>query len=328
MEPIVVEVTRGAVVEARHVVHAVAVRDGRVELAAGDPGLVTFLRSSAKPIQALPVVRARPGARRRAGRARLRLARRATRAARGRPPDARGRARAAEDDLECGAGPSAGRAQLLRQARRLPRALPGRGLADRGLSARPITRVSERCSSEVAAAAEVDPASIARRRGRLRRADVCLDAGACAHAFARLPSLEGGDRVVRAMRANPELLAGPVAADALLIRRAGRLGGEGRRRRALVRRVRGRPRRRAQGRGRRVPRDRAGAPTVLDRLGIESCGDRRRSGREKLTASRSGASGSPRREHLEQRRKIIEDRLSSPFPNAERRVYDAPPRRV
>ena len=44
----------------RHVVHAVAVRDGRVELAAGDPALVTFLRSSAKPIQALPVVRARP----------------------------------------------------------------------------------------------------------------------------------------------------------------------------------------------------------------------------------------------------------------------------
>ena len=60
MEPIVVEATRGAVVEARHLVHAVAVRDGRVELAAGDPGLVTFLRSSAKPIQALPVVRARP----------------------------------------------------------------------------------------------------------------------------------------------------------------------------------------------------------------------------------------------------------------------------
>ena len=60
MDAIVVEVTRGSVVEARHVVHAVAVRDGRIELAAGDPGLVTFLRSSAKPIQALPVVRARP----------------------------------------------------------------------------------------------------------------------------------------------------------------------------------------------------------------------------------------------------------------------------
>ena len=60
MSPIVVEATRGDVVEARHVVHAVAVRDGGIELAAGDSGLVTFLRSSAKPLQALPVVRARP----------------------------------------------------------------------------------------------------------------------------------------------------------------------------------------------------------------------------------------------------------------------------
>ena len=60
MEPIVVEVTRGEVVEARHIVHAVAVRGGRVELSAGDASLVTYLRSSAKPIQALPVVRARP----------------------------------------------------------------------------------------------------------------------------------------------------------------------------------------------------------------------------------------------------------------------------
>jgi len=50
VEPIVVEASRDGVVEARHVVHAVAVRDGRVELAAGDPGLVTFLRSSAKPM--------------------------------------------------------------------------------------------------------------------------------------------------------------------------------------------------------------------------------------------------------------------------------------
>ena len=56
----VVEVTRGAVVEARHVVHAVAVRDGRIELAAGNTQLLSFLRSSAKPLQALPVVRARP----------------------------------------------------------------------------------------------------------------------------------------------------------------------------------------------------------------------------------------------------------------------------
>jgi L-asparaginase II len=33
-----------------------------------------------------------------------------------------------------------------------------------------------------------------------------------------LPSLEGGQRVVAAMRAHPDMLRGPVAADALLIR--------------------------------------------------------------------------------------------------------------
>ena len=58
--PIQVEVTRGGVVEAVHTVHAVAVRDGRIVAEAGDPRLVTFLRSSAKPLQALPLVRARP----------------------------------------------------------------------------------------------------------------------------------------------------------------------------------------------------------------------------------------------------------------------------
>ena len=59
-EPITVAVRRGDIVEARHTVHAVAVRDGAVVAEAGDGGLVTFMRSSAKPIQALPVVRARP----------------------------------------------------------------------------------------------------------------------------------------------------------------------------------------------------------------------------------------------------------------------------
>ena len=60
MTPIVVEATRGDVVEASHRVHAVAVSDGRIVESCGDPMLVTFFRSSAKPIQALPVVRARP----------------------------------------------------------------------------------------------------------------------------------------------------------------------------------------------------------------------------------------------------------------------------
>src|SRR5207245_7256948 len=60
VEPIRVAVRRGGTVESVHRVHAVAVRDGEVIAEAGDRSLVTFFRSSAKPIQALPLVRAWP----------------------------------------------------------------------------------------------------------------------------------------------------------------------------------------------------------------------------------------------------------------------------
>src|SRR5438093_3334536 len=58
-EPIRVTVLRGDTVESAHRVHAVAVRNGQVVASAGDPDLVTFMRSAAKPIQALPLARAR-----------------------------------------------------------------------------------------------------------------------------------------------------------------------------------------------------------------------------------------------------------------------------
>jgi L-asparaginase II len=52
-------VRRGAILECVHEVHAVAVRDGTVLAAAGDPSRPASLRSSAKPIQALLLARAR-----------------------------------------------------------------------------------------------------------------------------------------------------------------------------------------------------------------------------------------------------------------------------
>jgi L-asparaginase II len=58
-EPIRVTAVRGDTVESVHTVHAVAVRDGEVVASAGDPDFVTFMRSAAKPIQALPLARAR-----------------------------------------------------------------------------------------------------------------------------------------------------------------------------------------------------------------------------------------------------------------------------
>ena len=52
-----VEATRGAVVETRHRVHAAVVDSaGRRVAQAGDPGLVTYWRSGAKPFQALPLL--------------------------------------------------------------------------------------------------------------------------------------------------------------------------------------------------------------------------------------------------------------------------------
>jgi len=52
-----VEAVRGTLVESRHRVSiAVVDADGALRAAAGDPDLVTYFRSSAKPIQALPIV--------------------------------------------------------------------------------------------------------------------------------------------------------------------------------------------------------------------------------------------------------------------------------
>jgi L-asparaginase II len=56
VDAINVAVTRGALVESRHVVHAVVVRDGEVAESWGDPDVVSFVRSAAKPLQALPLV--------------------------------------------------------------------------------------------------------------------------------------------------------------------------------------------------------------------------------------------------------------------------------
>jgi L-asparaginase II len=53
-----VEVVRGAIRESRHRVHAAVVdSDGRLRAWVGDPDLVTYFRSGAKPFQAVPLVR-------------------------------------------------------------------------------------------------------------------------------------------------------------------------------------------------------------------------------------------------------------------------------
>jgi L-asparaginase II len=57
MHESVVEVVREGLVESRHRVHAAIVdSEGRLRASVGDPELETFVRSAAKPFQALPIV--------------------------------------------------------------------------------------------------------------------------------------------------------------------------------------------------------------------------------------------------------------------------------
>ncbi len=58
--PLSVVVERGGVVEARHLVHAVAVRSGGGVESRGDPDRLTPMRSVAKPLQALPLAAEEP----------------------------------------------------------------------------------------------------------------------------------------------------------------------------------------------------------------------------------------------------------------------------
>jgi L-asparaginase II len=214
--PIVVEVTRGELVEARHLVHAVAVRDGRIELAAGDPQLVTFLRSSAKPIQALPVVRARPElddaqvallcASHLATTEQLDVVRRIL-----------ADAPATEGDLECGAEPariahncSGKHAGLLALCRAEGWDIAGYRLPDHACQRAML--------AEVARAAEIDPSSITLAVDGCGVPTFALTLERAAHAFTVWPRLDGGERVARSMQTKPGLLRGPVAADVLLIR--------------------------------------------------------------------------------------------------------------
>jgi L-asparaginase II len=57
MNPITVAVERGGTVESRHRVHAARVEGDKLSESWGDAELTTFMRSAAKPLQALPLVR-------------------------------------------------------------------------------------------------------------------------------------------------------------------------------------------------------------------------------------------------------------------------------
>ena len=196
---------------------------------AGDPGLVTFFRSSAKPIQALQLVRARPDlddrlvaiacASHRAEPAQIEAVR-ALLAAGG----------VTEDDLEVGlqegrppepiyhncSGKHAGMLAVCR-ARGWPTA--GYRLPEHPLQQAILAEVTEAAGRTPATG--TDHCSVV---------TFALPLEVMAGVFSRLGEREGSDRILAAMRAHPELIGGEGSLDTQLDAVASGLAGEGRRR--------------------------------------------------------------------------------------------------
>jgi L-asparaginase II len=206
-------------VESRHRAHAVAVQDGAVIAEAGDGGLVTFMRSSAKPIQALPLSRATPELEEEA----LAIACASHQALAEQLDAVRlllAAAPAGEDELECGpAGHpperinhncSGKHAGMLALCRAHGWDSPGYRLADHPCQRAMLT--------EVARAADVAEDELATAVDGCGVVTFALPLERMALAFARLERLDGGDRVAAAMRAHPELIRGPGGVDTMLMR--------------------------------------------------------------------------------------------------------------
>jgi L-asparaginase II len=217
-EPIVVEVRRSGVVEAAHRVHAVAVRSGEVVAAAGDPSLTCFMRSSSKPLQALPLVRARDDL----PDDELAIACASHRDTPEQVAAVRAllaRAEATEDDLELGlqedrppqkihhncSGKHAGMLALCR----------AEGWPTEGYRL-PDHPVQRGCLAAHVEATEVEPLATA--------IDGCgvvtfaLPLERMAYALSRLTKLVGGERIVSAMRAYPQLIGGEGSLDTQLMK--------------------------------------------------------------------------------------------------------------
>ena len=216
MEPFSVAVRRGGTVESVHRVHAVAVKDGEVAAAAGDPRLVTFMRSAAKPIQALPLARERDDLEQRE----LAIASASHLADEAQLAAVRSlleKAEATEDDLECGpfessrlkhncSGKHAGMLALCRA-----KGWPTEGYR---LTEHPCQLAM---LAEIAAAAQELEAGIPTTVDGCGVVNFALPLDSMAGAFARLEHLDGGQAVAGAMRAHPELIRGRGALDTNLM---------------------------------------------------------------------------------------------------------------
>ena len=210
---------RGGTVEAVHCVHAVAVQDGAVVAEAGEPALLAFMRSSSKPLQAIPLARARDDvdARELAIASASHLADEAQLAA---VRALLAKAPAEVEELECGpdgdppsplnhncSGKHAGMLALCRA-----NGWPSEGYR---LAKHPVQQEMLAVHAEAAEVAEDEIPTAVDGCGVVTFA---LPLERMAYAFARLELLDGGDRVAAGVREYPELIRGPLATDTRLMR--------------------------------------------------------------------------------------------------------------
>ena len=220
MDPISVATRRGPFVESVHLVHAVAVRDDAVVAEAGDPAFLTSLRSSAKPFQALPLVRSRDdlddediaiaSASHRAEPEQIDAVRRLL-----------AKAPATEEDLEVGlqegrppqpifhncSGKHAGMLATCRA-----RGWPTQGYR---LAGHPL---QDEILAEIAAAAELDPGDLETAVDGCGVVCFALPLERVAFMFSRLETRAEGGRVAGAMRTHPQLIGGAGQPDTELMR--------------------------------------------------------------------------------------------------------------
>jgi L-asparaginase II len=208
MGPFRVTVSRGPLIEAVHHVHAVAVQGGRVVSSAGDPELLSFYRSSSKPIQALPLAREREDV----PQIELAIACASHRAAPEQVEAATSllaRAPATEDELECGLQEGREQRQLAHNcsgkhagclAVCRAREWPTEGYR---FAAHPMQQLLHQ---EVADAAELDPDEVPYAVDGCGVLTFALSLERMAHSFSRLATLPGGDKIAAAMSAHPGLI--------------------------------------------------------------------------------------------------------------------------
>jgi len=218
-EPLSVAVRRGEIVESVHHVHAVAVRDGEVVAEAGDPAVLASLRSSAKPIQALPLACARDDL----GTEELAIAAASHFGTPMHVEAVRALLRAtggSEGELECGLQPgrppervyhncSGKHAAMLAVCRARGWPVGGYFRADHPLQRELLDVVGE--------AAAVAPEQVQTGIDGCGVLCFAIPLERAAFAFSRFDGLDGGGRIAAAMRARPDLVGGEGGTDTELM---------------------------------------------------------------------------------------------------------------